>query len=113
MIAGAVENLTKDPLKLGIGVAVVLGAVYLVGRKIADDAIAAGGAVVDTAAGIATGNNRATETARTSAYQGKGILGTLGAVFDRLSGGGLSSVGEKIGGTLADTHDSVAGWFNK
>lgn len=60
---------------------------------------------VDLAGGLLTGNNAITHGARTDAYQGAGILGTLGAGFDRLSGGTLSRFGQWSGGMLYDlTH---------
>ena len=60
---------------------------------------------VDTVAGLATGNNVITQTARTDAYQGAGIFGTLGAATDHVLGGAPSSVGEWLGGKLYDwTH---------
>lgn len=59
----------------------------------------------DTVAGVATGNNAITRSARTDAYQGAGVLGTLGAATDQLSGGLLSRFGEWLGDTTYDlTH---------
>lgn len=59
----------------------------------------------DVAAGLYTGNNVITQTARTDAYQGAGWLGTLGAVADHGFGGGLSRFGEWLGGKTYDwTH---------
>ncbi len=90
----------KHPIALPLAAAALVGVVYYVARR----------AVVETAtaaAGVVTGNNVVTQTARTTAYEGKGILGTLGALFDHASAGSLSRVGEKIGGVLADTHERI------
>ncbi len=76
-------------------------------------------AAADTAAGIVTGNNAVTESAtnaageKTTAYQGAGVAGTIGAATNAASGGVLASVGESIGGwwasvTGADQNDKIA-----
>lgn len=64
---------------------------------------AAAAAAVDFGAGIATGNNAITAGARTNAYQGAGIFGTLGAATDAVFGGLLSQAGETLGGWIYDT----------
>jgi hypothetical protein len=56
----------------------------------------------DLGGGLLTGNNSITAGARSSAYQGAGIFGTLGAAADRTSGGILSQAGEWLGGKIAD-----------
>ena len=48
-----------------------------------------------TVTGIATGNNALTEG---TPYEGAGILGTLGAATNELSGGTLQRFGEWLGG---------------
>lgn len=51
-----------------------------------------------------------------TAYQGKGLIGTLGAQTNNLTGGALSSLGEEIGGwfydelnTSAQSNESIGG----
>lgn len=59
----------------------------------------------DMAGGVLTGNNAITQGARTNAYEGAGVLGTVGAATDRILGGVPSRVGESLGGWLYDlTH---------
>lgn len=71
-------------------------------------------AVGNAAAGIVTGNNIATQTATnaagtpTTAYQGAGIVGTVGATVNHASGGVLASIGEWIGSTVYDLTHSAA-----
>lgn len=69
---------------------------------------AVGGAaetVKEATVGALTGRNAITDAARTDAYQGAGILGTLGAATDIVLGGVPSRVGETLGGWMYDvTH---------
>lgn len=58
-----------------------------------------GDKVVDSAAGVLTGNNSLTED---TPYEGMGVLGTLGSAFNEMSGGLLEGAGGNIGGWLAD-----------
>lgn len=89
-----------------IAVAAVVGIVLL--RKLPSASDVWSGAqevahhTADTITGLATGNNAITQSARTTAYQGAGVLGTLGATFDHLSGGNLSQFGEWLGGKTYD-----------
>lgn len=92
----AIEGLAADPVKLALGVGVVVLVVYLLGRQLVKDV---GGAV----GGVVSGNNALTQG---TPYQGAGIAGTLGAGANAASGGTLQTVGEKIGGWLYD-------WFNE
>lgn len=101
----ALANLTKNPLLLAGGVVLVIGAIYLLGRKTAEDA-------ANLAAGLISGNNPITQNQTNAAgepvdaYEGKGVLGTLGAIFNSASGGVFASVGGAIGQTLFDwTHN--------
>ena len=89
---------------------VAIGAVYLI-KKAATAAAAAGGAAVNAAGGLITGNNPITAGATdasgnpTTAYQGAGVLGTVGAATNAASGGMLASIGSWIGTTAYDlTH---------
>ncbi|HWI12109.1 MAG TPA: hypothetical protein VNU48_12325, partial [Burkholderiaceae bacterium] len=58
----------------------------------------------DAAAGLLTGNNAITENQtnaageKTTAYQGAGVLGTMGAATNSASGGVFASWGEDLGG---------------
>jgi len=87
-------------LELVAGV-VVIGAVYYFGRK------AIGGA-----GGLLSGNNTLTANAKdasgnaVTAYQGAGVVGTLGAATNEVSGGWLASFGSWLGIKAYDlTHD--------
>ncbi|MDQ2641278.1 MAG: hypothetical protein M3Y79_11980 [Pseudomonadota bacterium] len=77
-------NLTKDPVKLAIGVVIVGGAAYLLIRQAAKDVGAAAGAAAGAVAGAAddvwsgnTGWNRGTP------YEGTGVIGTVGGAVNR------------------------------
>jgi hypothetical protein len=89
-----------------VAAAVLLGVVVLkfgadLGKKAGD--LVTG--TVDLAGGLLSGNNPITEAARTDAYQDAGIIGTLGAATDIMSGGTLSTAGESLGGWFYDlTH---------
>jgi hypothetical protein len=72
------------------------------------------GVIKDSAAaagGLATGNNVITQNQTnfdreaTDAYEGRGVGGTLGAAANTVSGGALASIGEWLGGKLADWTD--------
>lgn len=94
-----IDKALDNPLPLALSAAVILGAVYFIGRQFAKDAAKAAG-------GLISGNNPITESAtnvsgeKVTAYQGSGVAGTLGATANAISGGVLASVGQKIGGTL-------------
>lgn len=88
----AINNLSKqNPLLLAAGAALVAWVVYSLIRKTIGDAAGAAG-------GIFSGNNAATKD---TAYEGKGVLGTLGGVVDKVTGGGGSAVGGWIAGLLS------------
>jgi hypothetical protein len=94
----------QDPIKLAIGAVLVIGAVYYLTRKTVSD-------VAEGAASVVSGNNAITQNQTnasgeaTNAYEGKGIVGTVGAAFNSASGGTLASVGETVGGWIYDwTH---------
>ncbi len=115
--ASALGNLSKSPITPYI----LLGVVGIVGFIVVKNAVAGvanaagdavgkavgaagtlGDAVIDTASNLGTGN---TQTAHGTPYEGKGILGTLGAYTDALFGGGLSKFGGWLGGNVYDaTH---------
>lgn len=65
--------------------------------------------------GLITGNNAITRSATNAAgepvtaYQGAGVIGTIGAATNAASGGFLASLGEWLGGKAADLHDYVTG----
>ena len=85
-------------------VAVGLGVLALVLYKSA-------GVTADIVGGAVTGNNAITNGATNasgapvSAYQGAGVLGTLGAATNAASGGMFASLGQWVGGKVYDlTH---------
>jgi hypothetical protein len=78
---------------------VVALAVYFV---LSRDAVKAGGAVVDTAGGVLSGNNALTAG---TPYEGGGVAGTVGAGVNSILGGVPQAIGESIGGWFYDlTH---------
>ena len=86
-------------------VAIVGGFLLWKGSKVAGDAI---NAATDVAAGIVTGDNALTRNATdasgapVSAYQGAGIVGTVGAATNAASGGTLASFGSWLGTSTYD-----------
>lgn len=102
----------QNPLLLAGAAVLVVGGLYYFGRKAAADVTRAAGEgislVAEYGAGYATGRNAITETAtnasgeRTTAYQGAGIFGTLGAGVNAILGGVPASVGETLGGWVFD-----------
>lgn len=100
----------QNPLMLAGAAALIIGLVYVLGRKTITD-------TVNAAAGAVSGNNAITQNQRdldgnvVDAYEGRGILGTVGATFNSASGGIFASIGGAIGQTLFDwTHndDTIA-----
>lgn len=114
---GATNTLQLAALGAGVAVVAVL-AFRLTGAAgaLASGAKDAAGAVVDGAANLLTSDNAITRNQanwdgdKTTAYQGAGVLGTLGAATNSLSGGAFASWGENLGGWFYDrTHaDPVA-----
>jgi hypothetical protein len=82
---------------LVIAGAVVLVVVYFVLRSTAKAAADVVSSAASGAAGIVTGNNAATAGTE---YAGAGVLGTVGAVTNKASGGIFSATGDWIGGAL-------------
>ncbi len=101
IVAAGAYLTRQSPVNLAIGVVLVLGVVYYLGRKTIEDTAKLG-------AGLATGNNVITQNQhnlagdKTTAYEDKGILGTLGGAANSLSGGIFASVGETLGGWTFD-----------
>jgi hypothetical protein len=87
-------------LAIGVGGLVI----YLLWNKIGKTA----GDAADGVGGLLTGKNGITKAARTDAYQGAGILGTLGAAVDNTLGGLPSRTGEALGGWLYDVLHPIA-----
>lgn len=109
----AVAYLTKQsPVSLAIGAAVILGVLYVVGRAAVTE-------VAGVAAGIATGDNVITRNQsnaageKVTAYEGAGVVGTLGGAANSISGGALASIGETIGGWAFDIFGPKTPDFNK
>lgn len=89
------EKLLADPVKLGIGLAILAGGLYLLTRGALKDAAGAVG-------GLVSGDNAIT---RGTPYQGAGLPGTVGAVTNAASGGVLERFGGWLGRTVYDaTH---------
>lgn len=86
----ALDKLASNPLQVAVGVALIIGLAYLLVRKTVDDVAAAAG-------GVLSGDNALTEG---TAYEGKGVLGTLGAAVNSATGGAGEWAGEAIGETL-------------
>jgi hypothetical protein len=49
-----------------------------------------------------TRNQKDLSGEKVTAYEGKGLPGTLGAAANTVSGGTLASIGEKVGGWVFD-----------
>lgn len=90
----------KDSTQLAVivgGAAVVAYVLYRAVPKVAE-----------VAGGIVTGNNALTRAARdadgrpTTAYQGAGVVGTVGAAANAASGGYLATFGSWLGGKAYD-----------
>jgi|SRR5882672_3899165 len=102
----------QNPLMLAGAGVLIIGGLYYFGKKAIVDTAAGVTAVVtaaaETIAGVATGDNAITRAATNaegvpvSAYEGAGILGTLGAATNAVSGGVLASAGESLGGWVYD-----------
>jgi len=80
-----------------IYVAAVAVGVLALGAYLAKKTIEAGAGLV-TGDNVITQNQHNAEGESVTAYQGAGVLGTLGAAFNSASGGILASAGETIGG---------------
>lgn len=97
----AIDKALDNPIQLALGIVLILGVVYYLGKKTIKD-------TADTVASIATGDNAVTRNQtnasgeKTDAYVGKGVIGTLGAGANSVSGGLLASVGETLGGWAFD-----------
>lgn len=91
----------QSPANLAMGAGVLIVVAYVLARQAVKD-------VADGAASIVTGDNIITQNQTNAAgetvtaYQGAGVLGTLGAVANSASGGVLASIGEKLGGWTFD-----------
>jgi len=94
-------------------------AVLFIVNKLMSAAPEAAKAVVTAADNALTGNNVVTERAhnldgeQTTAYQDKGLVGTVGAATNEATGGLLASAGQALGGwwasvTGADQNDKIA-----
>lgn len=106
-----VGKLLDDPIKAAFGALIVITGLYFVLRKAAGDTVKAVGdgigALTSGTLDAVSGDNNLTKNAKdaagnpVTAYQGVGFgLGTIGALFNRASGGTLASWGE-----------SVSSWF--
>jgi len=90
-----VDKALSSPVQLAIGAGLIIGLVYFLGRKTITDAASGVG-------GILTGNNAITKD---TPYENTGVVGTVAAAANKVSGGALQSIGEALGGWLYDaTH---------
>lgn len=89
-IEKSVSKALENPLHLALGVVLIIGVVYFLARRTVKD-------VAEVAGGIISGNNALTQN---TAYEGAGVIGTLGAAANTASGGALASLGQKIGSGL-------------
>lgn len=95
----AISKAMDNPLQLALGAALIIGVVWYLGRKTIKEAAGAVG-------GLVSGNNAITQNQtnasgeKVTAYEGSGVVGTLGAAANTVSGGTLASLGEKIGSGL-------------
>lgn len=86
---------TKNPIGLAVGVSLVLGLVYFLGRKTITD-------VAQGLGDLASGNNDMTKG---TPYEGAGVIGTIGAATNIASGGVFEKIGGWLGGSIYDlTH---------
>lgn len=98
----------ESPVGLAVAVGLGLLVVYIGYRAVKGAASAA----VNAGAGLLTGNNAITQNQTdasgnpVTAYQGAGVLGTLGAATNSVSGGTLASFGDWIGGKVYDLFNS-------
>jgi hypothetical protein len=95
MIDKLAKSAASQPIQFALGVAIVGVVGYFLVKR-------AAGVAAETAVGVIAGENALTEG---TAYHGAGVLGTLGAVANKASGGSLQSIGESLGGWIYDlTH---------
>lgn len=80
------DKLIDNALPLALGAAVVLAVAYFVLRKTVGD-------IAKGAGGLLSGDNALTKD---TAYESKGVLGTLGAGANAISGGLFASWGEAL-----------------
>jgi hypothetical protein len=103
------SSILKSPFWDTTGGFLVIAGVVLAGGYIVVKAIEGWGTqAVNTAGGLVSGNNVITQNTTDfsgtpeTAYEGKGIPGTLGAAANTASGGILASIGNSIGAGLFD-----------
>lgn len=89
------DKLVDNALPLALGAAVVIAVAYFILRKAVGD-------VAKGAAGLLTGDNAITQNAtnadgeKVDAYESRGVLGTLGASANAVSGGLFASWGQYL-----------------
>lgn len=105
----AIDKALENPLPLAGAAVLIIGVLYYLARKTVKD-------VAEAAGGVVSGNNVITQNQtnaageKVTAYEGRGILGTLGAAVNSVSGGIFASIGQSE--TVGSVVDSVAGWFS-
>jgi len=96
-----VAKALEKPIPLAVAAVVLIGFVYWLGKKTIKD-------TANFVGGVASGNNVITQNQTdasgnvVTAYQGAGIVGTVGAAFNSVSGGTLASAGEGISNWVYD-----------
>jgi hypothetical protein len=92
----AIDKALSNPVPFAIAGALLIGVVYFLARKTVKDAAAAVG-------GLVSGNNVITQNQHdfsgeeVTAYEGTGVLGTLGATVNTVTGGAAASAGSALG----------------
>lgn len=97
-----IEKLLENPIGLAIGASIIVGVLYLVGKKAVVDVVNGAAGIAAGAGGLVSGNNPLTKG---TPYAGAGVLGTVGSAVNDASGGYFQSIGESLGSWLFDvTH---------
>lgn len=102
------DKFIDNALPLAIGAAVIIGVLYYIVRKTVGD-VAKGAAGLVTGDNVITKNQTNFDGEKVDSYEGKGVLGTLGAAANTVSGGLFASIGQSA--PVASVVDSIAGWF--
>lgn len=74
--------------------------VYYIGKQLASAGTKAAGAVTNAVGGALSGNNSLTQTQAGGQYQGEGILGTLAAGLNSITGGLSGSFDASVNSAL-------------
>lgn len=95
MIDKALGKVAANPVQFAIALGVVVAVGYFLVKHV-------GTAAAQAVGGVVSGNNALTQG---TAYENKGVVGTLGAATNSALGGVPQAIGEALGGWLYDvTH---------